>query len=87
MTPADVLDEIGAQTGLPSAAHPAPTPRQLSLLPEEERMFETLTDTPQHIDRIAGLLSLTTSQTLCLLLALELKEAVRQLPGKRFQRT
>lgn len=50
----------------------------------EEKIYNSLTDTPKHIDSIADETSLATSDCLVHLLSLEFKNAVRQFPGKMF---
>ena len=52
----------------------------------ERKVYELLTQSPLHIDKIAHEVALPTSQTLSILLSLELKELIRQLPGKTFVR-
>ncbi|MBI4551277.1 MAG: DNA-protecting protein DprA [Candidatus Latescibacteria bacterium] len=83
----DVLEELAPQLGLSLPASSAPpAPVQLSLLPDEDRLYQVLSDRPQHIDTLAAATNLPTSQALAVLLALELKGAIRQLPGKVFIR-
>lgn len=81
----DIIEEVGAGIGLAVAPKEAESKTaQLPLLPEEDRVYNTLSDTPLHIDRIATTANLSTSETLAVLLGLELKGVIRQLPGKRF---
>jgi len=53
---------------------------------EEKRVFNALTAEPVHIDVLAKKLGIPTSSLLTLLLRLELKGLVRQLPGTQFVR-
>ncbi len=62
----------------------AKVPKNLS--DEEQRVWETLTNEPQHIDMLSQKLGSSSSQVLSLLLTLELKDAVKQLPGAYFIR-
>ncbi len=83
----DILGELHPQLrgvigDLPSPPPPETPP--LSLF--EQRVADVLTDEPVHIDAITGLSSLSASETLVHLLALECKGLVRQLPGKHFVR-
>jgi len=55
-------------------------------LPEEDHLYAALTFDPKHIDQLAADLDLSISQALAVLLGLELKGVIRQLPGKRFVR-
>jgi DNA processing protein len=55
---------------------------ELSLF--EQKVLETITDSPLHIDNIASTLSMNTSECLVHLLSLEFKGMVKQLPGKMF---
>ncbi|MFZ5948516.1 MAG: DNA-processing protein DprA [Stygiobacter sp.] len=50
----------------------------------EEKIFNLLDSTPKHIDEIARLTNLSTSECLVHLLTLEFKGLVKQLPGKMF---
>ncbi len=59
-------------------------PKDLS--DEEKRVWEMLTDDPQHIDSLSQKLGLPSSQVLSLLLTLELKDLIKQLPGAYFIR-
>jgi DNA processing protein len=65
---------------------------QLSLVPEgltgtEQAVFKLLsTDTPLHIDQLAEASELTVSELSSALLGLEMRELIRQLPGKCFVR-
>lgn len=67
-----------------------PSTGQQELLPiidldtDEDKVFRALTHEPLHIDFIAKQIGLTTAQTLGVLLKLELKSLVHQLPGKMF---
>lgn len=58
----------------------------VSLNPTEKIMLENLNTEAIHIDKIAKQNKITISQALGVLLSLELKELVRQLPGKYFVR-
>lgn len=53
---------------------------------DEKRVFNALTAEPVHIDVLAKKLGIPTSSLLTLLLRLELKGLVRQLPGTQFVR-
>ncbi len=50
----------------------------------EEKIYNSLTNEPLHIDKIAELTNLSTSDCLVHLLSLEFKGLVKQLPGKVF---
>jgi DNA processing protein len=50
----------------------------------EERIMESLNTEAMHIDKIADVSNLTTSDCLVHLLSLEFKGLVKQLPGKMF---
>ncbi len=64
--------------------HPA-TP-ELHLSGNEKRLFDALTAEPQHIDVLSQKVGLSSSEALSLLLSLELKDLVKQLPGAYFVR-
>ena len=60
-----------------------PQPRR-DLTAEEETLMEVLDQTPRHIDDICRMLRWPVSQVATVLLSLELKGIVHQLPGKCF---
>jgi DNA processing protein len=86
----DVLEELKFQlpTTLPSSISASqvlevkPTP--LPLLPEEQKIVSLLSQEPKHLDAIAAESGLSVPQVSSLLMMLELKNIVRQLPGKFF---
>ncbi|MDZ7261153.1 MAG: DNA-processing protein DprA, partial [candidate division KSB1 bacterium] len=59
---------------------------KISLTGPEKALLEKLSNEPIHIDKIAQMNEISTSQALALLLSLELKDLVKQLPGKMFVR-
>jgi DNA processing protein len=80
----DILDEIPGFSRKPKNS-------QLSIefsyfTEDEKRLWNHLTHEPRHIDQITSELGLTTSETLAILLSLELKNAVRQMSGMMFVR-
>ena len=52
----------------------------------EKTILETLSDDPIHIDKLSPKIGKSTAETLSLLLPLEFKDLVKQLPGKLFVR-
>jgi len=68
--------------------HAGPQPKEITLplTPEEKRVLEALSHEARHIDTIAQANGMPTSQVLAILLSLELKDLVKQLPGKMFVR-
>lgn len=53
----------------------------------EDNLYNTLTPEPLHIDALFGAANLSSPELLRVLLSLELKGLVKQLPGKMFIRT
>ena len=89
---ADILQEI-APLVRPSAGLRAETTAQnsgasgsQSHTADETMLLQLLQRVPMHIDEISRLLHWPASRAAAVLLALELKGAVRQLPGKSFVR-
>ena len=64
--------------------HPARP--ELRLSGDEKRLFEALTTEPQHIDLLSQKLGMSSSEALSILLTLELKDLIKQLPGAYFVR-
>jgi DNA processing protein len=60
------------------------TQKQLSLPPEELAVYNVLSPYPEHIDNIIRKTHIESGKLLSLLLQLELKGIVHQLPGKYF---
>ncbi|KPL08433.1 hypothetical protein AMJ86_00600 [bacterium SM23_57] len=79
----DVIDELKPQLAhLLNESRAKPQPSNLSSL--EAQMLNSLNTEQLHIDQIAINNRISTSQALGVLLSLELKDLVRQLPGKFF---
>ncbi|GAB7026956.1 DNA-processing protein DprA [Geotalea toluenoxydans] len=76
----DILEELHLPTATTGQA-PAPA---FSLTPQEAGIFTLLAESPLHIDDIIVRSELTVPDLSAILLRLELKGAVVQLPGKHF---
>jgi len=74
-----VRDETGSGDGATAAASGKP-PRSS----EETALLQVLDEVPRHVDELCRTLQWPVSQVMAILLALELKGAVGQLPGKFF---
>ena len=81
-TAADILED-GPQPSLPlfkeSAAPPEP-----ALNPVESAIVAQLLEAPRHIDDLGGCSRLTPAELSAMLLRLELRGVIQQLPGKHF---
>jgi len=75
----DVLEYLGILQ-----IAPVPNKKIIELTEEENTLFTILTYEPIHLDQLAILLKLPVQTVLSLLLNLELKGIVRQLPGRHF---
>jgi DNA processing protein len=86
----DVIEELVAYLdmgppGLPeNGVQNHTTQKQLSLPPEELAVYHVLSPYPVHIDNIIRKTHIESGKLLSLLLQLELKGVVHQLPGKYF---
>ncbi len=84
----DIVEELprAIQDRLSQPA--SPEPRQLldEVLTDLERKVLALlsSDQPMHIDQLLESTQLTSSELLCTLSELEMKDKIRQLPGKNF---
>lgn len=76
----DILEELPGGK-IARRGGPAPT---LDLPPAEAALFALLAPEPLHIDQIVAKSALTVGELSAMLLRLELKGAVTQLPGKYF---
>ncbi len=84
----DILEEI-SRPGLERQEVPEfePQPDNLDLTEEERPIWEALGDRTLHVDELVRATGIPTATLLGLLLGLELKGCVRQLPGKFFTRS
>jgi len=84
----DILQELDlklrALRKMETTANGATVPKNLSR--DEQQLWELLTDEPQHIDVLSQKMGEPSSRVLSLLLTLELKDVVKQLPGAYFVR-
>jgi DNA processing protein len=86
----DVIEELAAYLdmgppGLPeNGVQNHTAQKQLSLPPEELAVYHVLSPYPEHIDNIIRKTHIESGKLLSLLLQLELKGIVHQLPGKYF---
>jgi DNA processing protein len=82
----DVLDELNIK--LPNSNFKTnaqiPSPNLQDLTAEEKKIFACLLLEPKHLDLIAVEAGLPIAQVSSLIMMLEIKKAVRQLPGKMF---
>ena len=87
----DVVEEL--PTDIRAALFPAeslPAEERTTLLegtfsPEEKALYSLLTvDSARHVDELMELSGLTTSEVLAALFELEMRGAIRQMPGKHF---
>lgn len=83
---ADVLEELAPSVDRAFAPEMSVMP-EIRLSDEERKIYETLSETPVHIDTIAKQTHFSTSRALTLLLSMELNGAVKQLSGKMFVRS
>lgn len=80
----DIIEELGLELKRISDGRAGKSFPDLEK--DEEKIFEALSDEPLHIDEIAEAASFDASLALKTLSSLELKGAIKQLPGKRFVR-
>ncbi len=83
----DVIAELGPLAAGLRPAPPRPKPTQEpSLTNDERKILAALTTEPTPVDDIAAACGMPSQVVASLLMVLELKKAVQQLPGKRFVR-
>lgn len=86
----DIVEELLPQLGTASV----PTQQRMpfkameppDLSPEERRVWEQMSRDPLHLDDLTERSGLTPAGVAGILLGLELKDVVRQLPGQRYYR-
>jgi DNA processing protein len=81
--PQDVLEELEGLPGMspPPAAEPPP-----ALDETQRRIWDTLSEGPRHLDDMIQMLGIEAGPLSGTLLLLEMKKAVRRLPGNRYER-
>ncbi len=78
--------KLGPQQPSPDVQQSISTPPPLDLTPEEKIIFQAIEVPSSHIDTIVRTTQLPIGRVSSLLLMLELKGVVQQLPGKQFAR-
>jgi len=76
----DILEELNLERRTPTTEHRA----QVDLSEEEREIVKVLSLEPKHVDMIAYEAKMAIPQVSSLLLMMEMKKIIRQLPGKRF---
>ncbi len=84
----DVLEDIGITA---ADKHISRTPHKRAALPQglsedENRLLKHMCDQPVHIDELARSAGMDLPVATSLLLSMEIKKLITQLPGKRFKR-
>lgn len=80
---ADILDELSM---IPAVNVPAQAEKGIRCTEPEEKLLQAIPYQPLHIDDLIALSGLGAERMASLLLELELKGLIRQLPGKYFSR-
>ena len=74
-------------TASPGLLFPTSRPRPPPGMDEtQRRIWEFLAEQPRHLDEMAQKLGLSVPQLSSALMTLEMKRAVRRLPGNRYER-
>ena len=63
---------------------PLPPAKEIELSNSEKKVFDSMKESPLLIDNIIEEINLPSSKVLSILLSLEIKGLIKQLPGKRF---
>jgi DNA processing protein len=85
--PEEILRELEATFSLRSAPAEEVTSKREDLSPNELKIMESLSDEPVGIDVLLLKTGFGVPDLMSFLLTLELKKAVKQLPGKTFVKT
>lgn len=83
----DIVEEIYPFHKMSEQFQSHPENKKLNLTTDERAIYNHLENYPMHIDELTRNIKLSIGETLSLLLSLELKGIVKQLPGKMFVRT
>ncbi len=83
-----VVGRSGALGTMRLAPHPSrKTHTEADLSSDEQKVYAAVTREPRSIDEVTDQSALASSTVSCALLALELKDAIRQTPGRRYYRS
>lgn len=82
----DILEALGWSIKTATSATPAPAAEAIALSDEEQQLWAVLEVYPQDIDTLGRRSALRVSLLPSLLLQLELRGLVRQLPGQLYER-
>jgi len=81
----DILDELAPQLKhLLNKGNDENLEKLIDLSEPEKALLDLLSHEPIHIDKLSQLVGKSTAETLSLLLPLEFKDLVKQIPGKMF---
>ncbi len=84
---ADIVEELEPQLdGLPGEGREGPEKRLPLLEGEEKKVYDLLSEEPQHIDEIIRKTRISVTRMPGVLLTLEIKDLIKQLSGKMFVR-
>ncbi len=87
----DVLEELHGVSAVSqaakTAARPAATTPPPGLTDEQRRVWDFLADGVRTVDELAQHLGLTAPQLAGALMTMEMKRAIRRLPGNRYERS
>jgi DNA processing protein len=83
---ADVLEQLGDVGAALAPARPKRRAPQPELTADEQRVLEAVGDEPAHIDAVTERCGMPAQNVASLLMLLELKRTITQLPGKHFVR-
>jgi DNA processing protein len=90
--PEDILEELLPQLESPfrdriSTGIPLPTPQPPELEQDEQVMYDLITPNPVSLEELTSQGYFTPAEVMSILLSLELKGLIRQLPGAQYIRT
>jgi DNA processing protein len=82
----DVLEELEGMPALVEEAAPRAARAPTGLSAEEQRLWDLVAQQPRHFDELAQQLQIPAGRLSGMLLPLEMRGAIRRLPGNRFER-
>jgi DNA processing protein len=81
----DMLAVLGLETTMTTVRQDhAPAAHRYPLTPREAQVYELLAQGPRHLDEITTALELTAAEVSAMVLGLELKGLLVQLPGSHY---
>lgn len=83
----DIIEELNIKVETKRESQDAGEPKGIELVSSEKILYDLISSDPVHIDNLVGKSGVSSSEAAKVLLNLQLKHLVKELPGKNFVRS